>query len=219
MLNYKGVIFDCDGILLDSMQMWMRADADFLISMGIKPRPDLMSYIRPLSSLEAAEFLRIEYGIPWSTEQINAARNRTLEEYYFHKTTLKADIAPFLEELRKRGAKMCVATATDKYLVEAALKRCGISEYFMKIFTCGEENTSKSSPDIYIRAAAFLGTKISDTLVVEDALHAIKSAKKAGFPVAAVYDQAEDDHQDEIKELCDYYLGKTEDGSVPYPRG
>ena len=219
MLNYKGVIFDCDGILLDSMQMWMKADANFLIGIGLKPRPDLTEAIRPLSSLEAAEYLRIGYGIPKSTEQINDERNRTLEEYYFHETTLKAGIVPYLEELRKRGAKMCVATATDRRLVETALERCGILDYFVRIFTCGEEKTSKSSPDIYIRAAAFLGTEISETLVVEDALHAIKSAKKAGFPVAAVYDLSEDDHQEEIKGLCDYYLGKAGDGPAPYPCG
>jgi len=205
MKNYKGAIFDCDGVLLDSMLMWVRADAEYLVSLGLTPRPDLTDAVRPLSSIESADYLRIEYGIPKSTEQINAERNRMLEEYYFHKTTLKDGVIPVLESLTNHGVKLCVATATDKYLIKAALQRCGILKYFIRIFTCSEEKTSKSSPDIYIRAAAFLGTEICDTLVFEDALHAIKSAKKAGFPVVAVYDPSEADHQIEIKSLCDYY--------------
>ena len=58
---------------------------------------------------------------------------------------------------------------------------------------------------MYIRAAEFLGTDISYTLVVEDILCAMKTAKKAGFIVAGVYDKASGDQQNEIKALCDYY--------------
>jgi len=205
MENIKGAIFDCDGVLLDSMQMWIGADAEYLLSLGLTPRPDIFDNIRPLSSLESAEYLRTEYSIPISTEQINDERNRMLEDYYFHKTMPKVGVIPLLESLRIRGVKMCIATATDKYLVEAALKRCDMLKYFERLFTCSEENTGKSSPDIYIRAAAFLGTEINETLVFEDALHAMKSAKKAGFQVVAIYDQSEYDHQDEIKSICDYY--------------
>jgi HAD superfamily hydrolase (TIGR01509 family) len=201
----KGAIFDCDGTLLDSMQMWVRAEAEYLQSLRLMPRPDLTKAVRPLSSLEAADYLKTEYSIHKSVEQINADRNRMLEDYYFNKATLKDGVLSVLESLSVHGVKMCIATATDKYLIEAGLRRCGILGYFGRIFTCSEEKTSKTSPDIYIRAAAFLETDISETIVFEDALHAIKSAKKAGFPVAAVYDLAEEDNQGEIKGICDYY--------------
>jgi HAD superfamily hydrolase (TIGR01509 family) len=206
----KGAIFDCDGTLLDSMQMWVRAEAEYLLNIGFVPRPDLVMAVRPLSSLEAADYLKTEYGIPKSIKQINTERNRMLEDYYFNKTMLKDGILSVLESLKTLGVKMCVATATDKYLVEAGLRHCGIIGYFGRILTCSEENTSKTSPDIYIRAAEFLGTDISDTVVFEDALHAIKSAKRAGFPVAAIYDRAEDDHQDEIRRISDYYYTSFE---------
>jgi len=101
--------------------------------------------------------------------------------------------------------KMCVATATERRLVEPAIERLGLKDYFKRIFTCTEENTSKKYPDIYIKAVEYLGTEIGETLVVEDALYAMKTAKKAGFIVAGVYDKVSDDEQEEIKTTCDYY--------------
>jgi len=106
---------------------------------------------------------------------------------------------------------MCVATATDRRLIEPALKRCGIYDYFERIFTCGEEKTSKSEPEIYFRAAKHMEVDISKTIVVEDAFYAVKTAKDAGFVVVGVYDHAEDDQQHEIKSLSDYYYTTLED--------
>jgi HAD superfamily hydrolase (TIGR01509 family) len=201
----KGIIFDADGTLLDSMSMWATVEADYLRSLGLKPRPDLVRALRSLSLNEVAMYFQSEYGVRKSLEEINSEKNGMIEEFYYKKAQLKEGVVPVLEALSARGVKMCIATATDKYLVEAAIERCGIMGYFGKIFTCGEERTSKSSPDIFFTAAAFLGTETRNTLVVEDALYAMKSAKGAGFPVAGVYDQTSDDEQDEIKELCDFY--------------
>ena len=206
MTNIKGAIFDCDGTLLDSMQMWVNVEKEYLIRSGATPRPDLIDSLRKFSSYEVAEYFKYEYGLNKTVEQIIAGRYALIEEYYFQKATLKDAVVPVLEALRKRGVRMCVATATDKYLVEPALRNCGILEYFERIVTCDEEKTTKTRPDIFIRAAAYMGTEISDTIVVEDALHAIKSAKKAGFTVVAVYDLSEEHNQEEAKRNSDYYF-------------
>jgi len=110
-----------------------------------------------------------------------------------------------LVELNKRGLKMFISTATERSLFEPSLVRHGLNIFIPKIFTCTEEKTSKKNPDIYIRAAEYLGTKINETMVVEDALYAMETAKKAGFVVAGVYDKVADDQQEEIKALCDHY--------------
>jgi len=126
-------------------------------------------------------------------------------DFISNEVELKRGVIRVLDALKERGVKMCIATATERRLVEPSIKRHNLSGYFERIFTCTEENTSKKSPDIYIRAAEFLGTDINKTLVIEDALYAMKTAKKAGFVVAGVYDKVSDDEQDEIKETCDYY--------------
>lgn len=201
----KGAIFDCDGTLLDSMELWGRVEIEYLISLGAAPRPGLSDDLRTLGGLEVPMYLRAEYGIQKSVSEINAGINARIEDFYMYQVPLKAGVADVLQALHVRGVKMCVATATDRYLVEAALRRCGVLGYFERVFSCGEEETSKSSPDIYIRAADFLKTGIADTLVFEDALYAMQSAKNAGFPVAAVHDPSSDDQRDEIMELCDFY--------------
>jgi len=215
MITFKSVIFDADGTLLDSMDAWGKVGADYLMRLGIKPLPSLRNDLRTLEGLEMSRYFQSTYGVRESDAVIVDGINELLEDFYFHEAPLKERVLHVLEELHSRNIKMCVATATDKYLIESALKRCDIIRYFGRIFTCGEENTTKSSPDIFIRAAAFLETNINDTLVVEDSLYAIRSAKIAGFPVAAVYDQSSEEHLDEIKSLCDYY-GETMDGILRF---
>jgi len=211
MKNIKGAIFDCDGVLLDSMPAWIEAEVDYVISLGLRPRDDFVESVRALSTYEVAEYIKTEYNVRKPIEEIIEGRDKIIEDLYFYKIPLKEGVLSVLDYMRDRGVKMCVATASNRNIVEPAFRRCGILGYFEKIFTCSEEATSKNSPDIFIRAASFLGTDISETVVFEDAVHAIRSAKSAGFTIAAVYDISEDDSQDEIKSLCDYYYKSLTD--------
>jgi len=204
--SIKGVIFDLDGTLLDSMPLWGHIEADYLISLGVTPRPGMSLDLRSLGGDEVPVYFKAEYGLSESVAEIGAGINGLAEFFYLHRVPLKDGVISVLDYLHERGMKMCIATATDRCLVEPALRRCGIDGYFGRIFTCNEVGVGKSSPEIYIRAAAYLETGISGALVVEDALYAMKSAKRAGFPIAAVYDRSADDQQDEIRALCDIYM-------------
>jgi len=206
MIDCKGVIFDCDGVLIDSMPFYNRLEGAYLESVGKKPRPDLNERLRPLEGDEIAEFFQAEYGVELSKEEILAGRDKMAEDYYDFGSVLKDGVVEVLEMFKARGVKMCVATATDRRLVEAALLRHGILGYFNRVYTCIEEKVSKSSPEIFLRAARFLGTDIKDTLVIEDAVHAVISAKSAGFKVIAVYDKFQEVNITEIKSNCDYYV-------------
>ena len=104
---------------------------------------------------------------------------------------------------------MCIATVTDKYLVEAALTRLKVRQYFGEIITTAEVGCGKNKPTIYRTALAYLGTEKHETLVFEDVLHALRTAKNDGFPVAAVYDKHEL-RQTEMKENSDYYITNYE---------
>jgi len=202
----KGAIFDVDGTLLDSMPMWENIAVEYLKKRGITPKPTMKDDMLGLGSHKLLTYFHNEYGLRETVEEIQFGMYELLEEFYYFKAPVKKGVVPVLNILRDNNIKMCIATATDKWLVEPALKRLDIIDYFEYVFTCGEESTNKSSPDIFIRAAEYLGTDIHDTLVVEDALYAMKSAKGAGFQVAAVYDQSAHDKQDEIKGICDYYF-------------
>ena len=202
----KGAIFDADGTMLDSMQVWHTVAADYLVSRARTPHPDLNDTLLGMGGHEIPLYFQNEYRLNDSVEDIQQGIHRLLEDFYYTKAPVKQGVIPVLEFLRARGIKMCVATATDRYLIEPALQRCGLLMYFERIFTCGEERTSKRSPEIYLKAAEYLGTEIAETLVFEDALYAVQSASIAGFPVVGVYDEHSDNDQEEIKRIGDYYV-------------
>ena len=205
-MNIQGAIFDLDGTLLDSMYIWDNIGEDYLKSQGIEPRENLNETFKTMSLLQAAEYYQTQYGLQKTTDEIMADVNGMIEHFYIDLVVTKPGVAAFLAELNRRGAKMCVATATDKYLVEAALKRNGILDYFSEIFTCTEVGAGKDSPKIFLQALSHLGTELSHTLVFEDALYAIETAKKAGFPVCGVEDKAEEANRAIIQNMVDIYI-------------
>jgi len=204
-VSIKGVIFDFDGTLLDSMIIWVHFEIEYLRSLGAEAKPGLAEVLRSLSSVEEAIYFQKEYGITKSVEEIVAGRNSLIGEKYRNSIPLKPGVMEVLELLQSCGIKMCIATATERELIGPAIERLDLLKYISRVFTCEEVGQSKSSPDIFIQAAEYMGTDVSETLVVEDALYAIKTAKKAGFIVAGLYDKSSEDCMEEIKSLSDYY--------------
>ena len=201
----QGIIFDFDGTLFDSMFIWDTAGEVYLRSIGKEPEDDLQKILKPMSLLQSAEYIREKYHIPLSVDEIMDGVNRTVEGFYFHTVEPKPGVIDFLEELHRRNIKMCIATATDRYQVEAALQRCGMLRFFSKIFTCTEVGSGKDRPDIFRRAMEHLQTDRKTTAVVEDAYHAIHTAKQDGFLVVGVYDSHES-RQQELLRLVDVFL-------------
>ena len=133
-------------------------------------------------------------------------------DFYQHGVQAKPGVDKFLSLLKMEGVWMYVATATDRPLAEAALRHAGIDHYFRGLITVAEVGVGKKeSAEIYERAMRRLQSNKKDTVVFEDAFHAIQTAKAAGFRVAAVYDASEEAHQEEIRGLADYYIRSFEE--------
>ena len=201
----KGAIFDFDGTLVDSMFIWDTIGEDYLRSLGKEPREDLKETFMTFTLEEAAEYYRTHYGVTLSVKEIVDGVNSMVEEIYRTKVTLKPRVAEYLAWLRVNGVRMCVATVTDRYLVEETLERLGILHYFSEIFTCAEVGYGKDNPIIYRKAHEHLDTVKNETYVFEDSLFALKTAKADGFTTIGVYDRHETS-QDKLKNLADYYI-------------
>ena len=204
-MRIRGAIFDVDGTLLDSMFIWDTIGETYLRSIGYQPKENLNETFKNMSLRQAARYYQTEYGVTLSIDQIMDGVNAMLERYYRFEVPLKPGAAELLERLRQNGVKLCIATATDRHLVEAALDRCGVLSCFGEIFTCNEVGHGKDEPDIFEEALRFLGTEKAETVVFDDALYAVRTAKEAGFPVAAVYDSHERS-QAEVRARSDLYL-------------
>ena len=129
----KGAIFDLDGTLLNSMFVWATIGERYLRSIGYEPRENLNETFRAMSLYQAACYYRKAYGVTRSVDEIMTGVNKMVEKYYREELILKAGAEDLLHGLRSRGISMCIATATDKYLVEAALKRCEVRGFFSEI--------------------------------------------------------------------------------------
>lgn len=199
----KGVIFDMDGTLLDSMEMWGNLDIKYLEELGVKPDADFHRTVSTMTLVMAAEYIREKYDVAYTVEEIISQIMEIAGEYYRNTLVLKPGVREFIEELYAKGIKMMVATANEYELGMAALERNEISSYMEGLITCTMAGASKEKPDIYIKACERMGLKCNECVVFEDSLFAIKTAKRAEFDVVGVYDDAENCNWKEICEITD----------------
>ena len=206
----EGAIFDFDGTLFDSMYIWEEVGEDLLKSLNKKAKPGFREKIKPMSLWQSASYCKEEYDIKLSTEEIIVRINNIVSDYYINKVEPKPYVKDFLESLRKKDIKMCIATVADKTLIESALGRCDMKKYFIDVLDCKDIAEGKHTPGIYLKALECLGSTVCKTCVFEDAAHAINTAKSAGFIVAAVYDSFED-NEDMVRRTADIYLENYSD--------
>lgn len=210
-MRIDGAILDLDGTLLDSMPIWENLAENYLRSLGIEPRENLNEKFKNLSLYQAACYYQKAYGLTASTDEIIAGINSMIERFYTDEVLPKPGVPAFLAEMSKRRVKMCIATATDRHLVEAALLRLNLLPYFEEIFTCSSVGHGKDEPDIYHAARQFLRTPKFTTWVFEDALYAIETAKRAGYRVVGVFDPSSADQEEEIRAISDRYIRSFEE--------
>lgn len=207
----KGAIFDIDGVLLDSMGIWDDLGARYLQSIGIIPEEGLNKILFSMSMEQGADYLNEHYSLNKQTDEIVKGLGSMLETFYFDEVPGKPGSKELLEYLKEQNIKMAAATSSPREHVEKALSRNGLIGFIDRIFTTGEVGVSKHSSDIYNLAADFLGTKPEETLVFEDSLYALKTAKNAGYVSIGVYDSKGESDQTGLKNTADIYLKDLKD--------
>ena len=207
----NGVIFDVDGVLLNSMPIWENLGELYLQELGIEAKKDLGKKLFTLSMEEAAEYLISQYNLDKSVEEVVSGFVRAVKEFYEERVPLKEGVREYLNEFRARKIPMVIATSGDRRNTEAALKRLKIYSYFQGIYTCSEIGGGKDQPDIYFAAALQMDTDPEQTWVFEDTLHALRTAKAAGFRTVAVYDKSSDRDLAEIWNAAEIYLPDLND--------
>ena len=207
----KGVIFDIDGVLLDSMEIWKDLGARYLRSLNREPEKGLAEVLFSMSMEQGAEYLTEHYSLGISPEEVMAGLSGMLRDFYFYEAEAKPGAAELMERFRADGIKMTAATSSPAEHVRRALERNGLLGYLDRIFTVADIGVSKHSPDIYDAAAAFMGTSRGETLVFEDSLYSLKTAAEAGFRTAGVFDAGGETDQKGMKETAEIYIRDLRD--------
>ena len=198
-------IFDMDGTLLDSMGKWDALGVEVLRRQGAEPRPDYREITIPMGVEGHARYCVEAYGLSCTPQDIIADMKDTMRTFYTTEVRCKPGVEKFLSILKMEGVTMYVATATDRVLVEQALKTAGIADYFKGIITCAEAGAATGeSPKIYEYAMKRMRGSKLDTVIFEDSWAAIRTAKAAGFRVAGIYDDASKERWEDIKKTADY---------------
>lgn len=183
------LIFDMDGTLLDSMGFWQNLGRRYLESKGKSPEDNLENVIESMTLQESASYFKTKYNLEEDTEVIIKQVLDFIEDKYLNEIPLKKGVKKFLEKVNSEGYKMCILTTSEKSQAIGALKRTGVLDLFDEVYTDRDFNLSKKDPQIYIKTCEKMDESPSDTVVFEDALYAVESAKKTKCTVVGVYDE------------------------------
>lgn len=183
----RGVLFDMDGVLVDSEEYICKAAIMMFNELGLKVMP---SDFKPFTGMGENRYLggvADQYGLAADIVKIKA---RTYEIY---KSIVADKLYPlpgaheFISKCRNKGLKLALATSADSIKMEINLKGIGLTrETFDSILTGNDVENKKPHPEIYLKAAKSIGLKPEQCLVVEDAISGIKSGKDAGCRCLAV---------------------------------
>ena len=146
------------------------------------------------------------YGLSQTEEEIRRGVLAKLEDFYVNEVQAKPGVDEFLRTLHERQVPMMIATSSSRHHIEEAMRRLCFLDYFAGIITCEEVGAGKSRPDIYLKCAEAMGLDPEEVCVVEDVIHAVRTANAAGFPTAGVYDAASAEDTEDMKKECSIWL-------------
>lgn len=211
LFDFKGVIFDLDGTLIDSLSLWSDIDIAFFKKYNMNVPKDYSKKIQHMNFYQMAEFTIKEYNLKTTPDEVISFWNSFAINEYKNIIKTKPYVKEYLQLLKDNNIKISLATTNKKEIFYSCLVSNDIEKYFDCILNVNDLNTSKSEPKIYLEASKRMNLDIEDTLVFEDLLLPIKTAKAVGFKVIAVDDKHNYLYKEDIKLNCNYYRNSYEE--------
>lgn len=188
MRSPDAVIFDLDGVLLDSEQRWNEAKQALVRDAGGRWREDAATAMMGMSSPEWTAYLRDELGVPLGATEINREVVRRMQEGY-------ARELPLLPGAREAVAALAdewplgLASSSNREIIDLALRLADFDGSFAVTVSSEEVARGKPAPDVYLEAAARLGAAPGRCVAIEDSANGLRAAAAAEMAVIAVPNQ------------------------------
>jgi HAD superfamily hydrolase (TIGR01509 family) len=184
-LTIDAVVFDLDGVLIQSEEVWDAVRERFTRERGGRYDAEIQRAMMGMSSTEWSRFLHETAGVPDEPEQINDDVVRLMLEAYEQQLPL---IDGAVEAVQRLAAAytLGVASSSNRPLIDAVLRAAGLERYFAATVSSEEVAHGKPAPDVYLEAARRLGVAATSCAAVEDSHGGIRSAKAAGMRVIAI---------------------------------
>ena len=182
----RAIIFDMDGVIVDSIPMHMKIWGKIFEKRGINFSTKVFEKYNGTSTIEIGKSIIKEYNLNDTPENIFNEKHFYEEKYKQKEIKMFKEAVPTLKILRKKGYKIALATGSKKYMVDFLIKKYEFNKYFDAIALNDEVKHSKPAPDIFLLASKKLKIQPKNCIVVEDALNGIIAAKKAKMESVAI---------------------------------
>ena len=179
------VIFDLDGVIIDSEQVWDEVRAEYAREAGGRYTPDAARDMMGMSSPEWSAYMAEELGVPGTPEQINADVVARMLARYGESPPLIPGAVPAVRTVAER-LPVAIASSSNLELIEVVLASAGLSDVVREVVSSEQVARGKPAPDVYLEAARRLGVAPTRCAAVEDSHNGIRSAKAAGMRVFAI---------------------------------
>ncbi len=184
--TFEAILFDCDGVVLDSEILWDRCEAEFLRRRGIEfDAGRTKPLITGLGQTASVLLLQEQYGVPGDPEALVAERLGIIRGLFEEAVRFTPGFENFFEEKVRGRFKTCIATSMPEELFDVAGRRLGLRRFFGEhvYFPSHVGGRAKPAPDLFLYAAAQLATPPERCLVIEDSPRGIEAGKRAGMTV------------------------------------
>jgi HAD superfamily hydrolase (TIGR01509 family) len=179
------VIFDLDGVLVDSEAVWDDVRKQFTEENGGRWHERAQRDMMGMSSVEWSRYVRDRLGIQMEPERISQAVADRVADVYRERLPL---LPGAVESVRVLAAEwpLGLASSSNRHVIDLVLELAGIADAFEAIVSSEEVRSGKPAPDVYLEAAKRLGVAPSDCAATEDSSNGLRSARAAGMAVIAV---------------------------------
>ena len=209
----KAIIFDMDGVLIDSERLWKQAENEVFTSLGVKVTDEYSKLTESMTTSEVTKFWYDKY--PWKNRSLNTVEqmviSRVIELIKAKNCQIKG-IKPFIEKLKSQKFKIGLATNSPNEIIPVVLKKLDIFHLFDAVSSAEFEIKGKPDPAIYFRAANKLGIQPKACIAIEDSYSGMLAAKNAGMTVVAFTNG----NRDSVFEIADYQIDNFNDNKIEF---